>query len=99
MRLTRFKSDAVAAIVKAAGVSGFSENYGYLSATSADFKELFDSAAIVLRGIALDAWNNHHDRQTAVAANNLAVKDATSPELKQRLAEDKKALQQMRYER
>jgi DNA-binding response OmpR family regulator len=98
VRLTRFKSDAVAAIVKAAGVSGFSENYGYPSSTSADFKELFDSAAIVLRGIALDAWNNHHDRQTAVAANDLAAKHATSPELKQRLAEDKKALQQMRYE-
>lgn len=98
VRLARFKRDAVAAIVKAAGVTGFSENYGYLSATSTDFMELFDSAAIVLRGISLDAWNNHHDRQTAAAANDLAVKHATNPELKQRLAEDKKALQQMRYE-
>jgi hypothetical protein len=97
-RLARFKRDAVAAIVKAAGVSGFSENYGYLSATSEDFNELFDSAAIVLRGISLDAWNNHQDRQTAVAANELAVKHATSPELKQRLGEDKKTLQQVRYE-
>ena len=41
VRLARFKRDAVAAIVKAAGISGFSENYGYLSATSADFKELY----------------------------------------------------------
>jgi hypothetical protein len=98
VRLARFKRDAVAAIVKAAGVSGYSENYGYLSATSADFKELFDSAAIVLRGISLDAWNNHKDRQTAIAANELAVRHATSPELKQRLAEDKGTLQQMRYE-
>jgi len=98
VRLARFKSDVVAAIVKAAGVSGYSENYGYLSATSADFKELFNSAAIVLRGISLDAWNNHKDRQTAIAANELAVRHATSPELKQRLAEDKATLQQMRYE-
>jgi hypothetical protein len=98
LRLARFKRDAVAAIVKAAGVSGFSETYGYLSATSADFKELFDNAAIVLRGISLDAWNNHHDRQTAVAANELAVRHATSPDLKQRLAEDERTLQQTRYE-
>lgn len=95
VRFARFKRDAVAAIIKAAGISGFSENYGYLSATSADFKELFDSAAIVLRGISLDAWNKHQDRQTAVAANDLAIKHATSPELKQRLAEDKATLQQM----
>lgn len=95
VRLARFKRDAVAAIVKAAGISGYSENYGYLSATSAEFKELFDSAAIVLRGISLDAWNKHQDRQTAVAANDLAIKHATSPELKQRLAEDKATLQQM----
>ncbi len=69
-----------------------------LSRDSDDYKQLWDSAAIVLRSIALDAWNNHHDRQTAVAANELAVKHATSPELKQRLAEDKRTLQQMRYE-
>jgi cytoskeletal protein RodZ len=42
----------------------------------------------------LDAWNNHQDRQTAVAANELAILHATSPELKQRLAEDKSTLQQ-----
>ena len=94
-RLARFKRDAVAAIVKAAGISGFSENYGYLSASSEDFKELFNSAAIVLRGISLDAWNNHQDRQTAVAANELAIKHATNPELKQRLTEDRATLEQM----
>lgn len=98
VRLARFKREAIAAIVKATGISGFSENHGYLSAGSEAFKELFDSAAIVLRGISLDAWNNHHDRQTAVAANDLAFKHATSPELRQRLAEDKSALQRMRYE-
>jgi hypothetical protein len=93
-RLARFKRDVVGAITKVAGISGFSQNYGYLSATTEEFKELFDNAAIVLRGISLDAWNNHQDRQTAVAANELAILHATSPELKQRLAEDKSTLQQ-----
>jgi hypothetical protein len=93
-RMARFKRDVVGAITKVAGISGFSQNYGYLSATTEEFKELFDNAAIVLRGISLDAWNNHQDRQTAVAANELAILHATSPELKQRLAEDKSTLQQ-----
>ena len=93
-RLARFKRDVVATITKVAGISGFSQNYGYLSATTEEFKELFDNAAIVLRGISLDAWNNHQDRQTAVTANELAILHATSPELKQRLAEDKLTLQQ-----
>ena len=93
-RLARFKRDVVATITKVAGISGFSQNYGYLSATTEEFKELFDNAAIVLRGISLDAWNNHQDRQTAVTANELAILHATSPELKQRLAEDKSTLQQ-----
>lgn len=94
-RLVRFKRDAVAAILKASGISGFSESHGYLSAASIEANELFDSAAIVLRGISLDAWNKHQDRQTAMAANDLAIKHATTPELKQRLAEDKATLQQM----
>lgn len=95
IQLARFERDVIPAIVKAAGISGLSQNHGYLSAASADYKDLFDSVAIVLRGISLDAWNNHQDRRTAVAANELAVKHATSPELKQRLAEDKATLQQM----
>jgi DNA-binding response OmpR family regulator len=57
--------------------------------------QLFDSAAIVLRGISLEAWNKHEDRTTAVAANELAIKYAFERELKQRLAEDKATLQQM----
>lgn len=97
-RLARFKRDAVAAIVKATGISGFSETFDYLTSAGAEFKELFDSAAIVLRGISLDAWNSHRDRETAVAANELAIRHANSAELKQRLAEDKRTLQEMRYE-
>jgi hypothetical protein len=56
---------------------------------------LFDAAAIVLRGISLDAWNKHQDRQTAVAANTLALTHAVSAELKQKLTEDKATLQQI----
>src|SRR5665213_55549 len=57
--------------------------------------QLFDSAAIVLRGISLEAWKKHEDRTTAVAANELAIKYAFERDLKQRLAEDKATLQQM----
>ena len=88
-RLGRFNVEVSNALISA--IAG-------LSRGSDDYNQLWDSAAIVLRGISLDAWNNHQDRQTAVAANELAVKHATSPELKQRLAEDKRTLQQMRYE-
>jgi hypothetical protein len=92
-KFARFKRDALSAIAKAAGVSGFSENYGYLSAATADIKELFDIAAIVLRGISLDAWNNHLDHYTAIEANKLAIRHATSDTLKQKLAEDKTILE------
>jgi len=57
--------------------------------------QLFDTVAIVLRGVSLDAWNTHQDRPTAVAANELAIKYAVSQEFKQRLAEDKATLQKM----
>jgi hypothetical protein len=88
-RLGKFNAEVSNALISA--ITG-------LSRGSDDYNQLWDSAAIVLRGISLDAWNNHQDRQTAVAANELAVKHATSHELKQRLAEDKRTLQQMRYE-
>ena len=88
-RLGRFNAEVANVLISA--IVG-------LSRDSDDYKQLWDSAAIVLRGISLDAWNNHQDRQTAFAANELAIKHATSPELKQRLAEDKRTLQQMRYE-
>jgi hypothetical protein len=97
-RLERFKTEAVAAIVKATGISNFSENYACSSTGSDAIKKLFDGAAIVLRGISIDAWNNHHDHQTAVAANDLAVKHATSAELRKRLEEDKSSLERVRYE-
>lgn len=56
-------------------------------------KELFDSAAIVLRAISLDAWNAHQDRSTAIVASQLALEYAVSPELQQRLRKDMADLQ------
>jgi hypothetical protein len=94
-RLARFERDAIPAIVKATGISSFSPHYGYLSIVPANCEDLFDCAAIVLRGISLDAWNNHQDQPTAVTANELALKHAVSPELKKRLAEDQTALRQL----
>ena len=94
-RLARFERDAIPAIAKATGISSFSPHYGYLSIVPANCEDLFDCAAIVLRGISLDAWNNHQDQPTAVAANELAIKHAVSPELKKRLAEDQTALRQL----
>jgi hypothetical protein len=54
--------------------------------------QLFDSAATVLRGISLEAWNKHHDKTTAVTANKLALEFACDPILKQRLQEDQTTL-------
>jgi hypothetical protein len=95
-QLILFRRDAVPAIAEATGITGFSPNHGYLSATSADHTQLFDTAAIVLRGISFDAWHNHQDQRTAVAANELALMHAVSPELKQRLAEDQATFRQQR---
>ena len=57
--------------------------------TSKSFLIVPQSSCVASR---LDAWNNHQDRQTAVAANELAIKHATSPELKQRLGRGQKNL-------
>jgi DNA-binding response OmpR family regulator len=85
-RLAKYNAEVANALISAiAGLTRGSDPYN----------QLWDSAAIVLRGISLDAWNKHEDMQTAVTANELAVKHAVSPELKQRLAEDKTTLQQM----
>lgn len=60
---------------------------------SDDKNELFDSAAIVLRGISLEAWNTHQDKVTAMAANALAIKYASASDLKKRLLDDLATLQ------
>ena len=57
--------------------------------------EVLDSAAIVLREISLAAWNTHQDRETAIAASDLALKLARGPEIKRRLIEDQTALRRL----
>lgn len=79
-RLDRFTAVAEAALNDAA--AGMA--YG-----SGERSQLFDSAAIVLRGISLDAWNKSQDAATALAANDLAIKYACQPDLKQRLLVDR----------
>ena len=54
--------------------------------------EVFNLAAIVLRNIALAAWNNHKDLTTAQSASELAARYAYKPELKASLAGDQKTL-------
>jgi hypothetical protein len=85
-RLRRFHADIANGLISAtAGLPQGSENR----------ERLFDAAAIVLREISLDAWNTHKDRGTALAAQQLALRYAITPELKQRLAEDAITLQQL----
>lgn len=85
-RLETFSRAAVTAINGA--VAGLPHD-------SEDRNELFDSAAIILRGISLEAWNTHQDRTTAIAANDLAIKYACAADLKARLREDQTTLRQV----
>ena len=82
-KLQQFNSRVVDALNAAAAGS---------SAASEELKELFDSAAIVLRGLSLEAWNKHQDKTTAVAASSLAINYAKSSELRSRLREDSATL-------
>ena len=66
-----------------------------LSHSSDNRNQLFDSAAIVLRDISLNAWNTHQDWQTAVAANEIATKYACELGLSKRLLEDRATLGRM----
>jgi hypothetical protein len=54
--------------------------------------DLQDEVAISLRGIGIDAHNDHDDIGTAVEAAKLASTLARDPDLKQRLADDEKQL-------
>lgn len=78
-----------------AGITAINGAVAGLPHGSDDRNQLFDSAAIVLRGISLDAWNTHQDRTTAIAANELAIKFACASDLKARLHEDQATLRQL----
>jgi len=85
-QLDKFRQTVVTAIDTA--VRGLADG-------SNEKSQLFESAAIILRGVSLKAWNEHEDGTTAMAANLLAIKYASTPDLKRRLAEDKSTLAEM----
>jgi hypothetical protein len=81
-RFARFKTEIVPVISNVSnGITG-SEAYA----------ELVDFAACVLREIALNAWNEHQDVLTALAATELGLKYAQNAEIIQRLKADGKTL-------
>ena len=84
-QLDKFERTVVAAIDTA--VRGLADG-------SNEKSQLFESAAIVLRGVSLEAWNKHQDGTAAIAANLLALRYACTADLKRRLAEDKTTLAQ-----
>ena len=85
-RLYRFRNEAIRAISKAiVGIVGSEEHL-----------ELVDSAAVVLRGVSLTAWNDHQDTMTALAANELASKYAHDTALRSRLIQDQLTLEKQR---
>jgi hypothetical protein len=91
-KLQRFHREAVTAIGATTHISAISASFGPLSADPETSPELLESAAIVLRNISLDAWNNHRDQTTAIDANELALQYATKPELRSRLIDDRLAM-------
>lgn len=92
----RFNAEALPSIMKIAGVSGVSASFGLLGGDSEQYAELLDSAAVVLRGISVDAWNEDNDSQTALTAIDLALQLVRDTEHKKRMQDDKQKLEQMR---
>jgi hypothetical protein len=90
VRLDKFRHEAVPMLTSAAAS---------LTQGTELHSQLFDSAAIVLRSLSLDAWNKHQDHATAVAAHGLAVKYACTQEIKKQLREDADALQHVALQR
>jgi tetratricopeptide (TPR) repeat protein len=84
-RLDKFQRTLVTAIDTA--MKGLADG-------SDEKNQLSESAAIVLRGISLEAWNQHQDGTAAVAANLLAARYACTADLKRQLVEDKTTLAQ-----
>jgi hypothetical protein len=86
VRLYRFRNQAIRAISKAiVGIVGSDDHWA-----------LVDSAAAVLRGVSLSAWNGHQDTPTALAANELASKYAHDTALRSRLIQDQLTLEKQR---
>jgi hypothetical protein len=63
-----------------------------LGSTSHAYRQLMDSVAIALRGLSIDAHNDHKDFQTAGEAIELAAKLAVDADLKLRIQNDASVL-------
>jgi len=92
----RFNEEALPAIIKVAKITGVSASGGMLGGDSAEYTELFNSAAVVLRGISIDAWNEDDDAQTAFGAVELALTLVRDTEVQKRLQDDKHKLEELR---
>ena len=106
-RLERFEREAMPAIIRMTSeitdvtpVDGIKSkprkiragHFGKTPSEEKAYTDLLNSVAIVLRGISLEAWNTHHDKATAIAANRLAWAFACDPPLDQKLQEDQSTL-------
>lgn len=89
-RLDRFRDEAISSISAVAGAVTVSSSFGPIVEESKT--ELFNSAAIVLRGISLASWNTYQDKKTALAANELALEHACDQELRKKLFDDQRTL-------
>jgi hypothetical protein len=70
------------------------EETGHIRIVQAVSDEFANFVAISLRGISIDAHNDHDDLETALDAIGLASDLAHEPELKERLAQDRTQIQE-----
>ena len=89
-RLEKFRREVIPSIASVCGAINVMDEFG--PNVPEDRVELFDGAAIVLRGISLAAWNNHQDKATAVAANELALQHVCDKKFRAKLLEDQTTL-------
>lgn len=85
VRLKKFQIEAVPAISNCSPGIVASETH----------TDLLNSAAALLRGISLAAWNDHQDMATAAAANGLAVKYAGDATLREQVIADQVTLRDL----
>ncbi len=65
---------------------------GQLGSNNESYHQLLDTVAICLRGISIDAHNDHHDLETANQAMQLALNLAKDEDLKNRIRADQQVL-------
>ena len=84
-RLEALKKDVIPYLAQVVSVCSDDKEMG---------AQIYNSVAIVLRNVSIDAHNTHQDMSTAMEAITLALKHVKSAELRDRLLQDSKQLQQ-----